>query len=169
MQSLSLQPQQDTTAWDSGPGPHTSATSHANSRPDSNQYSTYDPQRDSTAQPMSAWQSQGYSYYDPYSYNCYGGYYDQKTYADETYEPELGDDWDQLGFASEPDSPVNGGQPEQGSSRSGAAHRTPSKQQLCSHFQVSGECPRGSSCHMAHGEMCEVCCLHNQPCLQFMT
>lgn len=157
MQSLSLQPQQDTTAWDSGPGSHTSATAQANSQHDSSQYSTYDPQRDSTAHPMSAWQNQGYSYDDPYCYNGYGGYYDQETYG-----PEVGDDWDQLGFASEPDSPSHGGQSQQRSGRSEAACRTPSEQQLCSQFQVSGECPRGSSCHMAHGDLCEVCCLHNQ-------
>ena len=169
MQSLSLQPQQDTTAWDSGPGPHTSATSQASSQPDFNQYSTYDRQRDSTAQPMSAWQNRDDSYYDPYSLSGYGNYYGQETYAEETCEPELGDDWDQLGFASEPNSPINDGQPQRGSARSGTARRTPSEQQLCSQFQVSGECPRGSSCHMAHGELCEVRCLHNQPCLQFVT
>ena len=159
MQSLSLQPQKDITAWDSGPGPLTSATSQANSQPD---YSTYDPQRDSTAQPMSAWQNQGYNYHDAYSYNGYGGYYDQETYAEETYAPELGDDWDQLGFALEPDSAIQGDQRQQHSGRSEAARRTPSERQLCSQFQVSGECPRGSSCHMAHGDLCEVCCLHNQ-------
>ena len=100
MQSLSLQPQQDTTAWDSGPGPHTSATSQANSQHDSNQYSAYDPQRDSTAQPMSVWQNQGYSYDDPYSYSGYGGYYGQEAHAEETYEPEVGDDWGQVGFVA---------------------------------------------------------------------
>lgn len=111
---------------------------------------------------MSAWHNQEYSYYDPYSYNGYGGYYDQETYAEEAHEPELGDDWDQLGFATEPDSPHHGGQSERRSSMAEAARRTPAEQQLCSQFQVSGECPRGSSCHMAHGDLCEVCLLHSQ-------
>ena len=111
---------------------------------------------------MSAWQHHGYSYHEPYSYNGYEGYYDQDTYAEETYEPELGDDWDQLGFASEPDAPIHGGQGQQRLGRCDAAQRTPCEQQLCSHFQVSGECPRGSSCHLAHGDLCEVCRLHNQ-------
>lgn len=170
MQSLSLQLQQDTTAWDSGPGPHTSASCHTHSQPDPNQYSTYDPQRDSTAQPTSAWQSQEHSYYDPYSYNGYGGYYGQETYDQETYEPELGDDWDQLGFATEPDSdsPDHGGHSQHRSGKSEMARRTPSEQQLCSQFQVSGDCPRGSSCHMAHGDLCEVCTCTVKLCFQYM-
>lgn len=111
---------------------------------------------------MSAWHNQEYSYYDPYSYNGYGGYYDQETYPEEAHEPELGDDWDQLGFATEPGSPIPGGQSERHSSTSEAARRTPAEQQLCSQFQVSGECPRGSGCRMAHGDLCEVCLLHSQ-------
>ncbi|KAL3139909.1 hypothetical protein ABBQ38_004201 [Trebouxia sp. C0009 RCD-2024] len=160
MQSLSLHPQQDTTAWESEPGPHSSATSQTPSPHDANQYSTYNPERDSTAQTMSAWQGQDYSYYDPYSYYGYGSYHDQETYNQGAYESELGDDWDQLGFAAEPDYRDQGVQPQQRSGKAETARKTPSDQQLCSQFQVSGECPRGSSCHMAHGDLCQICGRH---------
>ena len=156
VQALSLQPQCDSTAWDSGPGLHTSSTSHDHSQHNPNQDSMYEPQRDGTAQPMSAWHTEQYGYHDssPYtSYGEYGEYYDQ-----ETYEPELGDDWDQLGFAAEPHSPQSEGQDQPGSGKAQAAGRKPADQQLCSQFQVSGDCPRGSNCHMAHGDLCQVLC-----------
>ena len=162
MQSLSLQPQQDTTAWDSGPGPHTSTTSQVQRQHEPSQYSTYDPERDSTAQTMSAWQGQGYSYYDPYAYSGYGDYHNQESCSQGAYESELGDDWDQLGFAAEPDYHEHGVQSQQRSGKPETACKTPSEQQLCSQYQVSGECPRGSSCHMAHGDLCEVCLLCSQ-------
>lgn len=162
LQSLNLQPQQDTTAWESGPGLHTSAIDQPHSQHDPNQYSAYDPERDSTAQATSPWQGQEYSYYDPYSHSGYGGYYDQGTYDWGAYESELGDDWDQLGFAAEPDPHDHGAQSQQHSVKAETARRMPSEQQLCSQFQVSGKCPRGSSCHMAHGALCEVCLLCSQ-------
>ena len=155
MQSLSLNPSQDSTAWDSGPGAHTSAASTQEQHPDSNQYSDYDPNRDSTAQPISAWQNQNYGYYDPsaYVYNDYVEYYDEEAYG-----PEAGDDWDQLGFAAEPECmqhPENE-YSEAASDKKPASQRTPSEQALCSQYQVSGDCPRGTSCHMAHGDLCQV-------------
>lgn len=170
MQSLSLHPQQDTTAWDSQRGLHSSATSQMHSPHNANQYSTYNPERDSTAQTMPAWQGQDHSYYDPYSYYGHGSYRDQEADNQGAYEAELGDDWDQLGFAAEPDYHDHGVQSQQRSSKAEPAGKTPSDQQLCSQFQVSGECPRAGSCHMAHGDLCEVCllCGHAAALLQYL-
>jgi len=165
MQSLSLDRSQDSTAWDSGPGARTSAAStqeqHADKSldtfqfGDSNQYSDYDPNRDSTAQPMSAWQNQNYGYYDPsaYGYNDYGEYYDEEAYC-----PEAGDDWDQLGFAAEPECTQHPENEycEAASDKKPAGRRKPSEQALCSQYQVSGDCPRGTDCHMTHGDLCQV-------------
>jgi len=150
MQSLSLNRSQDSTAWDSGRGAHTSAASTQEQYPDSNQYSDYDPNRDSTAQPMSAWQNQNYGYYDP---SAYGEYYDEDAYG-----PEAGDDWDQLGFAAEPECTQHPKNEycEVASDKKPTSRRRPSEQALCSQYQVSGDCPRGADCHMAHGDVCQV-------------
>ena len=156
MQSLSLNPHHDSPAWDSGPGAHTSAASTTDQQhPDTNQYSAYDYQRDSTTQPISAWQTQeyGYGYYDPSAYEGYEEVQDQEWYG-----PEAGDDWDQLGFAAEPEcqQQADGQAMQSEQHKAQIGHRKPSEQPLCSQFQVSGDCPRGAHCHMAHGDLCEV-------------
>lgn len=155
MQSLSLNRLQDSTAWDSGPGTYTSTASTQEHHPGSNRNSDYDTNRDSTAQPMSAWQNQTYGYYDPsaYGYSDYGEYFGEDAYG-----PEAGDDWDQLGFAAEQECtqhPENE-YSEAASDKKPASRRTPSEQALCSQYQVSGHCPRGTDCHMAHGDLCQV-------------
>ena len=153
MQSLSLKPSQDSTAQESGPGTDMAVSTqeqHLHS-----QHSVYDPSRDSTAQPMSAWQNQHYTYYDPsaYQYDDYGEYYDEELHG-----LEAGDDWDQLGFAAESDSMQHRGDEQSQSAleRKQASRRKPSEQALCSQYQVSGDCPRGAECHMAHGALCQV-------------
>ncbi|KAA6423818.1 MAG: E3 ubiquitin- ligase makorin-like [Trebouxia sp. A1-2] len=156
MQSLSLNRLQDSTAWDSGPGTYTSTASTQEHHPGSNRNSDYDTNRDSTAQPMSAWQNQTYGYYDPsaYGYSDYGEYFGEDAYG-----PEAGDDWDQLGFAAEQECtqhPENE-YSEAASDKKPASRRTPSEQALCSQYQVSGHCPRGTDCHMAHGDLCQIC------------
>ena len=151
MQSLSLNSHSDSSSRDIGPGPHNSAGSQPQNQHDPNQYSTYDSYRDSTAQPANAWQHQQYVDYDPYYYSSYGEYYNQ-----DPEEAQLGDDWDQLGFAAGSASPQHDSLSPRNSAKPQTAGRKPSEQQLCSHFQVSGECPRDSACHLAHGDLCEV-------------
>ncbi|DBB06638.1 TPA: hypothetical protein ACH3X1_012157 [Trebouxia sp. C0004] len=156
MQSLSLNPSQGSTAWDSGRGAHTSAASTQEQHPDSNQYSNYDPNRDSTAQPMSAWQS--YGYYDPstYGYNEYGEYYDKNAYGS-----EAGDDWDQLGIAAEPECTQH---PENELSKAASdkkppKQRRPSEQALCSQYQICGRYmlhPHNEEQRQEHNSECQA-------------
>lgn len=154
MQSLSLHQPEDSTAWDSGPGAHsTAASSHEHQHSqyiDHNLHSAYEPHRDSTAHPASVWQNQEYEYYDPTAYGAYGEYC-----AEESYGQEAGDDWDQLGFAAQPESLQQAGSTP-ASDKLTTPRRKPSEQALCSQFQVSGDCPHGAQCHMAHGELCQV-------------
>ncbi|KAL0031746.1 hypothetical protein WJX79_004901 [Trebouxia sp. C0005] len=89
-----------------------------------------------------------------YGYSDYGEYFGEDAYG-----PEAGDDWDQLGFAAEQECtqhPENE-YSEAASDKKPASRRTPSEQALCSQYQVSGHCPRGTDCHMAHGDLCQIC------------
>ena len=133
------------------------------------QTTEYDNSRDATAQPSNAWfdHSQAYhngyqnGYHDDYNgYNSYGHDYSDDyndayaTYDEENTEHPSAYDSTYGGYGLE-----NTAGPEadwhQGNDAEADVEAAVSGG-LCSQYQATGQCAKGSSCRLTHGNLCEV-------------
>lgn len=139
------------------------------------QTTEYDSSRDATAQPSNAWFDHSPAYRNGYqngynnsynSYNIYGHDYPDDhnaygTYDEENTEHPIAYDpiYGAYGYENIEDVEAEWDQASPAGNAAEGGAEAAASAGLCSQYQATGQCPKGPSCRLTHGNLCEVCLL----------